>query len=381
MGDKKKILILIDWFTPGYKAGGPIQSCVNICRALHSEYELFVLTTDTDHGETIPYPGIVPNKWMVNNDLGINIFYAAKKKLTAKQIKQQVLAVNADIVYLNLLFSPFFAAYPLWLKLTDVIKSKVVMCPRGTLYESALSLKRYKKMPLLWLYKWMGIQKKVTFHATNQREKEAVQRYLPGGNIVIADNLPGMEQDVFESCKKDCGSLKCIFIARIVPIKNLLYVLQLLKQVSHQVLLSIVGPAENEAYWQDCKLFIDQLPTNITVQYLGAKNKTVIKGLLQQHHLFLLPTTGENFGHAIFEAMLAGRPVLISDQTPWLQLAQSNAGWDYPLDKPALFVSTITQLAESNQQEFDNYAFGAWQYAHTFINNPALTAPYKILFG
>jgi glycosyltransferase involved in cell wall biosynthesis len=380
VSNKKKILILIDWFAPGYKAGGPIQSCVNICRALHSEYELFVLTTDTDHGETIPYPEIIPNQWMVNMELGIPIFYAEKKTLTAGQIKKQVLAVNADAVYLNLLFSPYFAVYPLWLKLTAVIKSKIVMCPRGTLYESALSLKRYKKMPLLFLYKLMGIHKKVTFHATNQREKTAIQKYFPGSNIVIADNLPDMEQDGFETCKKDPGYLKCIFIARIVPIKNLLYVLELLKQVSQQVSLSIVGPAENEAYWMECKLVIDQLPQNISVQYIGPKNKREIKELLQQHHLFLLTTTGENFGHAIFEAMLAGRPVLISNQTPWLQLVASNAGWDYPLSKPELFVSTISRLAEAGQQEFDKYATSAWQYAHLFINNPALTTPYKILF-
>ncbi len=380
MAKKKKILILIDWFTPGYKAGGPIQSCVNICKALHTHYDIFVLTTDTDHGETAPYPGILSNQWIADAELGVSIFYAVKKTLGREQIKTAILAINADIVYLNLLFAPFFAVYPLWLKLTGVITSKVVMCPRGTLYESALCVKRYKKMPLLWLYKRMGIHKKITFHATNEREQEAIAKYFPGSQIVIADNLPDTTQSFFESCKKDTGSLKCIFIARIVPIKNLLYVLQVLKNITDTISLTIAGPAENEAYWNECKKLIDQLPQHISVQYAGAKNKKEINALLQQHHLLLLPTKGENFGHAIFEALLAGRPVLISDQTPWLQLEQTNAGWDYPLSQPELFIKKIAQLAAADQQEFDQYAKGAWQYAHDFINNPALTEPYKMLF-
>jgi len=64
--NKKKRLILIEWFAPGYKAGGPIQSCVNICRALHTQYDIFVLTSDTDHGETAPYPGKISNQWITD---------------------------------------------------------------------------------------------------------------------------------------------------------------------------------------------------------------------------------------------------------------------------------------------------------------------------
>jgi glycosyltransferase involved in cell wall biosynthesis len=378
---KKKILILIDWFMPGYKAGGPIQSCVNMCRTLQQDYEIFVLTTDTDHGETVPYSNIPANQWTTNTGMGIRVFYAAKKTLTTAQIKKEILQVKADIIYLNLLFSPFFAVYPLWLKLTGIIKTKVIMCPRGTLYASALSLKRYKKIPLLLLYRWMGIRKKIIFHATNQREKAAIEKYFPGSNIVIADNLPDSNQPPLVCCKKTAGSLTCIFIARIVPIKNLLYALQLFKHVKHQVLFSIVGPAENETYWAACKLLMEQLPENIQVEYVGARNKNEIAMLLQQHHLFLLPTTGENFGHAIFESLLAGRPVLISDQTPWLRLSDHKAGWDFPLNKPEQFIAVINHFAEADQVQFENYAAGAWQYAHNFINNPALTAPCKILFG
>ena len=51
MPEKKKILIFIDWFLPGYKAGGPIQSVVNLINHLGHEYDFDVVTSNKDLGE------------------------------------------------------------------------------------------------------------------------------------------------------------------------------------------------------------------------------------------------------------------------------------------------------------------------------------------
>ena len=127
MKKKPKLLILVDWFAPGYKAGGPIQSSVNLAIALKNDYEIFVLTTDTDHGETTPYEGIEANKWTSGIDPLISVYYARKSTLSVAQLKREMLAVNADFVYLNHMFSPKFVVYPLWLKYTGVLKSKVIV--------------------------------------------------------------------------------------------------------------------------------------------------------------------------------------------------------------------------------------------------------------
>jgi glycosyltransferase involved in cell wall biosynthesis len=379
--NKKKLLILVDWFAPGFKAGGPIQSCVNLCRVLNSSYDIYVLTTDTDHGDTRSYPGIVADKWIWHEELKVNVYYAAKKTLSAKQLATQIEWVNADFVYLNHLFSPYFVVYPLWLKFRKKIKGKVIVCPRGALYDSALSLKYYKKKPLLSLYKLLGIQNKVVFHATNQREQAAIEKYFPGSNIVIADNLPSTKQDSFQSIKKEPGSLNCIFIARIVPIKNLLFLLNVLQNIKEHILLTVAGPVENENYWDECKKVIEALPANIEVKYIGARKNEELAGLIQQHHLFILPTTGENFGHSIFEALLAGRPVLISNQTPWLHLQDKNAGWDLPLTEPGKFEEVITTAAGFNQQQFDLDANAAWHYAGNFIHQSTSKQQYYTLFS
>jgi glycosyltransferase involved in cell wall biosynthesis len=378
---KKRLLILVDWFAPGYKAGGPIQSCVNLSFALKDLYDVYVLTTDTDHGETIPYKEIVSNEWIHDPELGIHIYYANKRSLGRKQISKVIVNIHADYIYLNLLFSPYFNIYPLWMKLKGNISGKVILCPRGSLYDSALSLRSFKKKPLLILYKWMQMSKRIDFHATNEREKKAIEKYFPNGKIIIADNLPNILQHDFISREKNPGYLDCIFIARIVPIKNLLFLLNILKTVSANITLTIVGPAENAAYWNECKTVIDELPENIKVINKGAMEHDKLRELILQNHLFVLPTTGENFGHAIFEAFLSGRPVLISDQTPWLHLEKYNAGWDLSLHHPESFASKIEMLAECNQQEYDKYSRGAWMFAKNYIDKNVSVKPYQLLFS
>ncbi len=377
----KKLLICIEWFAPGYKAGGPIQSCVNICLALNKYYDIYVLTLDTDHGEIIPYTDIICNKWHYQQALGVQVYYAQKKTISFREFGTIIKETKADYLYLNLLFSPKFVLYPLWLKCNTSIKSTVILNPRGSLYDSAISLKWWLKKPVLLGLKLMGIQQQLIFHATNLREEKAIQNYFPNSQIRIADNLPNCLQSPVASLEKIAGSLNCIFIARIVPIKNLLFLLELLATVSAQIKLSIVGPIEDDNYWIACKKQIALLPENITINIVGATPNAQLEKLLQQHHLFILPTTGENFGHSIFESLRAGRPVLISDQTPWLNLEEKHAGWHLPLQNKNAFVTIVEEAAAWDQQQFDAHATAAWQYAHNFMNNPTLTTPYQLLFS
>jgi glycosyltransferase involved in cell wall biosynthesis len=382
MQTKKKILVMIDWFVPGYKAGGPIRSCVNLVLSLKNEFDIYVLTTDTDHGESVPYLDILSNEWITATlDPAIHVFYAKKKTLTLKQLKEQIDLIAADFIYLNHLFSPYFVIYPLWLKYNNKITGKIIVCPRGALYDSALHVKPHKKRPFLFLFKWMGMHKQIRFHATNERERTAIERYFPGSSILVADNLPDQNQPAFASVGKIPGSLTCVFISRIVPIKNILFFLNVLEQVNATVRFTIVGPVEDENYWNECKKKITELPAAVKVDYIGAKKHEALTAIIQQHHLYVLPTTGENFGHAIFEALSAGRVVLISDQTPWLNLAGHNAGWDVSLNDKDSFVSVVEKVAAWGQEEFDRNSLAAWQYADNIIKATGIKEKYLELFS
>ncbi len=379
-GKQKKLLILTDWFWPGYKAGGPIQSCVNLCKSLSNRFDIYVLTTDTDHATDEPYSGIATGRWILNNDMQVHVCYLKKRELSAEKIKHYSKDCNADTVYLNHLFSPLFVVYPIWLFITGQLKGKLVVCPRGALYDSALSVKKYKKAPLLFLYKLLGIHKKIVFHATNNREQAAIEKFFPGSKIVVADNLPDTNGESFVDIDKKENELKCIFISRVVPIKNLSFLLQVLKDVTKQVQLTIAGPAEDKSYFNDCMQLASELPGNISVNYIGPVANAEVRSLIQQYHLFILPTKGENFGHSIIEALLAGRPVLISDQTPWNDVNKAGAGWALSLDNPGAFTAVIEVLAACNQEQYSNYSKAAWSFAITYASKNDAIMKYEQLF-
>jgi glycosyltransferase involved in cell wall biosynthesis len=375
-----RILILVDWFAPGYKAGGPIQSCVNLALALKDDFEIFVLTTDTDHGDKQPYDGIVSDQWINFKDTSIKVFYARKSSLNASLIKREIQNLKVDFVYLNHLFSPLFVLYPAWLKFKGSFAAKMIVCPRGALYDSALAVKNYKKKPVIALMQWLNFKKWVTFHATNEREKIAIDKFFPGSSVIIADNLPNLNQERFSTTSKSQGQLSCIFIARIVAIKNLLFLLKILKEVNAKIQLTVVGPVEDEAYWKQCEDEIAKMPSQVSIKYMGPKRNDELAALIQQHHIFVLPTAGENFGHSIFEALLAGRPVLISDQTPWLKLEEKMAGWDLSLNRPETFKKAIEDAAGWDQHCFDQWSHAAWNYASRFIQDPERKSSYLRLF-
>lgn len=378
---QKKIFVLTDWFVPGYKAGGPIQSCANLVFALKKKYEIYVFTSDTDHGDTEPYQSVESNKWLQNLDPEIQVYYANNKTFSFSQIKEQIDFVQPDYVYLNHMFSPRYVLYPLWLKLSGFIKGDIVLCPRGALYNSALSVKRYKKKPFLVLFKCTGLHKKIRFHATNKKEEQAIQSFFPTAAIVIANNLPVTQQSQLSVTEKKTGVLKIIFVARIHPIKNLLFLIQCLQTVKADVLLTIVGPIEDSTYWQQCEGVVKNLPSNVHVKSAGPVNNSELQPLLLNHHLFVLPTKGENFGHSIFESFNAGRPVLISDQTPWQNLQDQQIGWSLSLNHAEKFTHAIEEAAFWNQETFNRYCENAWKYANIFTSNPQLLSPYYQLFS
>ena len=77
--NKKKIVVLIDWYLPGYKAGGPIQSVANIVARLKGDFDFAIITDDTDANETKPYPNIKSNEWNVLAD-GTRVYYFSQQE-------------------------------------------------------------------------------------------------------------------------------------------------------------------------------------------------------------------------------------------------------------------------------------------------------------
>jgi glycosyltransferase involved in cell wall biosynthesis len=375
-----KILLFIDWYLPGFKAGGPVSSCANMIAALRNEFEFFVVTRNTEYCETTPYPEIPANEW-VTRDKNEHVMYLSNDALNQRRVTQLIKEFDGNIIYINGIYSKYFSVFPL--KAAKKIKKdfKIIVASRGMLSRSAIEVKQIKKKVFLALGKTFGWYSGVIFHATNVKEEKDIKSVFgPKTMVQIANNISGLSQLPANSISKTTNHLRLVSIARIAPEKNLLFLLRALQKVKGIVLLDLFGQIYNEKYWEECKVVLAALPKNVKVNYCGMVNPDNVGSTIQKYHFLVLPSLGENFGHVVSESFTAGRPVLISNQTPWKDLKAENAGFDLPLINAGVWTRTIDSLSDLNQQEFDVFAQGAATKGNFIANNNQPVDDHRKLF-
>jgi hypothetical protein len=121
--------------------------------------------------------------------------------------------------------------------------------------------------------------------------------------------------------------------------------------------------------------------SNIKVEHKGAIPNHEVLNQLQNYHFSVLSTLGENFGHSIFEVLLAGRPILISDRTPWSELQKKYIGWDISLDAKETWQEVIQQCVDMEAPQYNEMSKSAWQFAKDYIDLDALKRSKNILFS
>jgi len=356
-----RVLIFIDWYLPGYKAGGPVTSCENMINALRDEIEFFVVTRNSDYCEEIPYADITPNQWL-NRGKNEKVMYLSADNLSYRTIRQIIRISDSDVIYVNGLYSRVFSIYPLLvLRNQSDHQKKVVVAVRGMLSRSAIGIKPFKKSLFLKIARAMGLYRRITFHTTNSKEKEDVLREIgPNAEVIVASNISKGLSENTQPINKEVNTIKLLSIARISPEKNLLYLLKLLKDIPVlNISLSVYGSVYNTKYWYDCQQAITELPAHVQVKYCGQALPVEVPEIIQMHHVLVLPSKGENFGHVVAESFLNGRPVIISDQTPWRHLEKDFAGYDLPLENPQQFRDAILRLAKMDESTFKAWTAGA----------------------
>jgi len=391
---RKRILVFIDWFVPGYKAGGPISSNANLLDHLSDEFEFYVITRDTDYLESKPYTQIVSNEWNTLEN-GAKVYYMSAECLSIRTLIRVARQVPFDAVFVNGIYSLYFSLFPvIWFG--RVKGKKVVVSARGMLSDHTFSAKKFKKKVFYFVARTLSLYRGVTIHATNEEEERQIRRNVGfRGAVRIAPNLPPCRTSLsYTSLSKKNGELRIVSIARISPEKNTLFALEVLKQfaqyqdtitemVDYAIIFDLYGSVYQDNYEVQCVEVIERLPAQIKVRFCGPIEKDMVPGTLHNYHFLFMPSQGENYGHSIVESFLAGRPVIISDRTPWKNLNSKfkiqnpkieiqgsgfanqksfGVGWDIPLEEPERFVEIIDYCIHMRQEEYDAMSKDAYQF-------------------
>jgi glycosyltransferase involved in cell wall biosynthesis len=371
MIDKPHLLIFTDWYVPGYKAGGPIQSVYQLAQLLNSQFHIKIVTRNTDYNSSTPYENIESNVWTTVQE-GVEVLYLSKEQITYKKIKEIVKVNKSNRLLINGLFSIYFSFLPAFFAMLFGV-SKSYVAVRGMLHASALSVKPIKKQLFLAFVRGLGLYKSKTMLASSEEEVSLIKRVLgPQTNVRLLPNLPitpsAFTPKVF---KKNEDTLRLLFLGRISPEKNPITLVKALQSVSFTVNVTFCG-AFNEKQYADlfekeCKL----LPNCVQMTHVQHCPHHEIEALFLNHDILVLPSLGENFGHAIFESFAYSTPVIIGNNTPWKGIKSEKAGVEIEPTNSQSLLEELQFFNQLSQAEYTEWQQGAYKKATQYfeINN------------
>jgi glycosyltransferase involved in cell wall biosynthesis len=199
------------------------------------------------------------------------------------------------------------------------------------------------------------------FYSAEGERSEALELALRAPSVVVPHGVDTMR---FESLPEP-GAFRhkylrghlgplVLFLGRLNIKKGLDLLIKAMARVRRDVAdvrLAIVGGGHPQDFTDQVSRWVSEA---------GISDLTVMTGPLDQHEtvtaftdcdLFVLPSAAENFGHAMFEAMACGRPVICSDSLNYAhEVARWDAGIVVPRIPEAIAAAIVELLVNPNRR-------------------------------
>ena len=171
MSAKPVILVLAQYFLPGYKSGGPVRSIEGLGEHLGGELEFRVGAYDRDCGDSRSYPNVKFGCW---HRFGrMQVTYVSKTWNRWIQVLRLLRKDKGDLLYLQSVFNPCFTLWPLLLRRLSLIpRTPVLLACRGELAPGSLTFKTIKKRAFLKLAGYLELFQGVHWQASTSAEAE-----------------------------------------------------------------------------------------------------------------------------------------------------------------------------------------------------------------
>ncbi len=236
-----------------------------------------------------------------------------------------------------------YHAHSLWLLPLDYARraaaradAPLVISPRGMMSGWAWTHRRLRKWLAGHLVHPGAFASAAGWHATSPEEAEDIRRLGFRQPVCIAPNgvevpddgaLAAARAHWLDARPELRGRRVALFYSRFHRKKRVLELLDLWRSLpSDDWFLLLAGLAEEHT--------ADELNARIAAAGMTGRAAAVDgEGRPPPYavaELMLLPSHSENFGLVVAEALAAGIPALVTDQTPWRELGARTAGWCEP---------------------------------------------------
>jgi glycosyltransferase involved in cell wall biosynthesis len=363
---KPVILILLGAYWPGHESTGPNISMRTMCEALSDDFDFRIVARDRPVDDPIQL-----GEHGVWHDAGyarIRYLPIGPGRAGAIGLTRLLRETPHHLLWSNGFFDREFTIPALVAqRLGRLPRRPMIVSPRGEFSDGALGLKAARKTIYRRGAALLGLTRNVVFHVTSDQEESDVRSALPHNPILRVTNFRTLFALPQHSPRAPGAPLRAAFLGRISPVKGLSLALDALALTDAPTDYTIYGPISDQAHWEECRAKIAALPAHIRVTHAGELANDAVGATMAAHDVLFLPSHSENFGHAIFESLCAGTPVLIGDQTPWRGLEAEHAGYDVPLGDPARFARALERLNALDEHEASRWRTGARAMAERFV--------------
>lgn len=319
--------------------------------------DVTILTTDSN-GDVDQTSLDVPLEVPVQQD-GYQIYYFRCSPFRRYKLSLNLLywletnAQNYDLAHIHALFSPVSSLS------AAVMRSQqlpYILRPLGTLDPSDLQKKYHLKKLYAGFLERANLAEASAVHFTSDREAKISERF---GTITRDLVIPlGVQLPESRPLPERFGISMdepiLLFLSRIEPKKGLNLLIPALERLAEEQRFQFVLAGSNPQdpdYEKQIQEQIQRSRLKNCTKIIGFVTGSEKTALLKAADLFVLPSYYENFGIAVAESMMAGTPVVISDQVHICQdIQNAEAGWVTRCDVESLTATLRLALSDRPEQ-------------------------------
>ena len=146
----------------------------------------------------------------------------------------------------------------------------------------------------------------------------------------------------------DSNPLQIVFVGRLLPFKGVSMLLEALKALDFPVQLTIVGEGPERIHLERMTA---ENGMSEKVKFTGNLPLKAVGKIMQQAHVFCLPSVRESGGAVLLEAMAVGRPVIAIDFGGPAEIVDDGVGIKLPATGKADVVKGLIKQFESVRQQ------------------------------
>ena len=333
-----RICLVSSSFYPATFYGGPISATWDLSKKLsEKDIEIYVSTTNANGISRL--------------DVEKNRFIRQGKNFFVKYYYEEVInrfsfafifGIWSDIKHADMVYIQYLFHYTVLFSLLFGIlqRKRVVLCPRGSFSSFTLS----NRMPLIKAF-WINLFVKpfyrlIQWQASSKLEECDIKRILPDARVdIINDGVDFASFQDFQIYDKitlleKYTEIKFEYISNVFFSMGRLHTIKAFDVLIHAFSLFVKE-------YKDAKLIIAggddgeeanlrQQIINLNLEYsvflIGAIGFDDKKILFNNCDYFSLASNFESFGIVVAEALCCGKPIVLSNKTPWKDLQQNHCG-------------------------------------------------------